>query len=441
MVDFRDVAAELASGFNQMRLRPDPGLDTRLQTIRQQRTAKRAKNKTIEYLRDLGTPDALQMADMIETGALKADQGLSTILQQQMQMRQADTKFQREKELALFEAGLDSLKGPDFDTADYKNFQALKLEDPTLTFDNFLRMKKGIQSKGVYKNRETGDIIGEVNFDPVDGTYFQHNPDTQEREIIDITAHSPVTDATFAKTIPNFAQFTKNFEQINTDMASLRRLKQYMTTVKDKNEGILLLADDFTRSAKTLLGGFLKNVMGIDKDFLELTPAEIKAAVARGQQQGLIGRFRIETVGGGVMTEQDALRIIMNLGGDVNAFQNKKIVAEQISKLYQDKVGAVNRGVGVHNNAVKQIYGESGYEPVELVEYNPEDFEISSSVLTKPKKSLPVGGDRKLSDDDLRAIITTAMQSGAAADLSNVFGPDLARYQEILSEMISQPVD
>ena len=441
MVDFRDVAAELASGFNQMRLRPDPGLDTRLQTIRQQRTAKRAKNKTIEYLRDLGTPDALQMADMIETGALKADQGLSTILQQQMQMRQADTKFQREKELALFEAGLDSLKGPDFDTADYKNFQALKLEDPTLTFDNFLRMKKGIQSKGVYKNRETGDIIGEVNFDPVDGTYFQHNPDTQEREIIDITAYSPVTDATFAKTIPNFAQFTKNFEQINTDMASLRRLKQYMTTVKDKNEGILLLADDFTRSAKTLLGGFLKNVMGIDKDFLELTPAEIKAAVARGQQQGLIGRFRIETVGGGVMTEQDALRIIMNLGGDVNAFQNKKIVAEQISKLYQDKVGAVNRGVGVHNNAVKQIYGESGYEPVELVEYNPEDFEISSSVLTKPKKSLPVGGDRKLSDDDLRAIITTAMQSGAAADLSNVFGPDLARYQEILSEMISQPVD
>ena len=441
MVDFRDVAAELASGFNQMRLRPDPGLDTRLQTIRQQRTAKRAKNKTVEYLRELGTPDALQMADMIETGALKADQGLSTILQQQMQMRQADAKFERDKELALFEAGLDSLKGPCFDTADYKNYQALKLEDPTLTFNNFLRMKKGIQSKGVYKNRETGDIIGEVNFDPVDGTYFQHDPVTQEKRIIDITAYSPVTDATFAKTIPNFAQFTKNFEQINTDLASLRRLKQYMTTVKDKNEGILLLADDFTRSAKTLLGGFLQNVMGIDKSFTELTPEEIKAAVARGQQQGLIGRFRIETVGGGVMTEQDALRIIMNLGGDVNAFQNKRVVAEQISKLYQDKVGSVNRGVAVHNNAVKQIYGESGFEPIELVEYNPEDFNVSSSVITKPKDPPPTGGDRKLSDDELRAIITTAMQSGSAADLSNVFGPDLARYQEILSEMISQPAD
>lgn len=437
MVDFRDVAAELASGFNQMRLRPDPGLDTRLQTIRQQRTAKRAKNKTIEYLRDLGTPDALQMADMIETGALKADQGLSTILQQQMQMRQADTKFEREKELALFEAGLDNLKGPDFDTADYKNYQALKLEDPTLTFNNYLRMKKGVQSKGVYKNRETGDIIGEVNFDPVDGTYFQHNPVTQEREIIDITAHSPVTDATFAKTIPNFAQFTKNFEQLNTDMASLRRLKQYMTTVKDKNEGILLLADDFTRSAKTLLGGFLKNTMKID-NFLELTPEEIKAAVARGQQQGLIGRFRIETVGGGVMTEQDALRIIMNLGGDVNAFQNKQVVAKQIGDLYKDKVGSVNRGAAVHNNAVGQIYGEQGFEPVELIEYNPEDFEISSSVLTKPKNPPPTGGDRKLSDDDLRAIITTAAEATGAADLSNVAGADLTRYIELLVEMNSQ---
>ena len=55
--DFRDVAGALsgvlASGFNQMRLRPDPGLDARLQTIEQQRTANRAKNKTVEYLRGL----------------------------------------------------------------------------------------------------------------------------------------------------------------------------------------------------------------------------------------------------------------------------------------------------------------------------------------------------------------------------------------------------
>ena len=436
MVDFRDVAAELASGFNQMRLRPDPGLDTRLQTIRQQRTAKRAKNKTIEYLRELGTPDALQMADMIETGALKADQGLSTILQQQMQMRQADAKFERDKELALFEAGLDSLKGPDFDTADYKNYQALKLENPSLTFDQYMRNKVSIQSKGVYKNRETGDIIGEVNFDPYDGKYFQYDPVTQQKNYIDITAHSPVTDATFAKTIPNFAQFTKNFDELNTDRASMRRLSEYMSTVNNTNEGLLRLADQFSATAKTLLGGFLKRAFNID-DFTTLSKTEINNRLAEGRLQGLIGRFRIETVGGGVMTEQDALRIIANLGGDVNLLQNKEIVAQQLASLYEDKANSLNRKTMLHNNAVKQVYSESGYEQIEPFEIDKSIFTPDRSVLEPPPPP-PTGGDRKLSDDELRAIITAAMQSGSAADLSNVFGPDLARYQEILSEMISQ---
>ena len=439
MVDFRDVAAELASGFNQMRLRPDPGLDTRLQTIRQQRTAKRAKNKTIEYLRELGTPDALQMADMIETGALKADQGLSTILQQQMQMRQADAKFERDKELALFEAGLDSLKGTDFDTSDYKNYQALKLENPNLTFDQYMRNKVSIQSKGVYKNRETGEIIGEVNFDPYDGKYFQYDPITQQKNYIDITAHSPVTDATFAKTIPNFAQFTKNFDELNTDRASMRRLAEYMSTVNNTNEGLLRLADQFSATAKTLLGGFLKRAFNID-DFTTLSKTEINNRLAEGRLQGLIGRFRIETVGGGVMTEQDALRIIANLGGDVNLLQNKEIVAQQLASLYEDKANSLNRKTMLHNNAVKQVYSESGYEQIEPFEIDKSIFTPDRSVL-KPKDPPPTGGDRKLSDDELRAIITTAMQSGSAADLSNVFGPDLVRYQEILSEMISQPAD
>ena len=289
------------------------------------------------------------------------------------------------------------------------------------------------------RNRETGDIIGEVNFDPYDGTYFQHNPDTQEREIIDITAHSPVTDATFAKTIPNFAQFTKNFDELNTDRASMRRLSEYMSTVNNTNEGLLRLADQFSASAKTLLGGFLKRAFDID-DFTTLSKTELSNRLAQGKMQGLIGRFRIETVGGGVMTEQDALRIIANLGGDVNLLQNKEIVAQQLASLYEDKVKSLNRKTMLHNNAVKQVYSESGYEKIEPFEIDKSIFTPDRSVL-EPKNPPPTGGDRKLSDDDLRAIITTAMQSGAAADLSNVFGPDLARYQEILSEMISQPVD
>ena len=108
MVDFRDVAGALASGFNQMRLRPDPGLDARLQTILQQRTAKRAKNKTVEYLRGLGTDMANQLAGMVESGALTGQQAYAQVLQLQSEER----SFNRQKDLEQYKAGLTTAKVP-----------------------------------------------------------------------------------------------------------------------------------------------------------------------------------------------------------------------------------------------------------------------------------------------------------------------------------------
>ena len=91
--DFRDVAGLLASGFNSMRLRPDAGLDARLQTIGQQRTANRAKNKTVEYLRGLNSDMGNQLAGMVETGALSGQQAYNQILQ----LQRDQIAFEREK--------------------------------------------------------------------------------------------------------------------------------------------------------------------------------------------------------------------------------------------------------------------------------------------------------------------------------------------------------
>ena len=91
--DFRDVAGLLASGFNSMRLRPDAGLDARLQTIGQQRTANRAKNKTVEYLRGLNTDMGNQLAGMVETGALTGQQAYNQILT----LQRDQIAFEREK--------------------------------------------------------------------------------------------------------------------------------------------------------------------------------------------------------------------------------------------------------------------------------------------------------------------------------------------------------
>ena len=315
------------------------------------------------------------------------------------------------------------------DTTDFKNFKELQKDNSNLTFEQYMRNKVPIQSKGVYKNRENGDIIGEVNFDPYDGTYFQYDPETEQKNIIDIRNFSPMTDATFAKTIPNFAQFTKNFEELNTDRASMKRLSEYMTTVNNTNEGLLRLADQFSASAKTLLGGFFKRAFDID-DYTTLSKTEINNRLATGRLQGLIGRFRIETVGGGVMTEQDALRIISNLGGDVNLLQNKEIVAQQLASLYEDKSNSLNRKVKLHNNAVRQVYSESGYEPLEEVKIDNSIFTPDRSLLETEKTTST--NVRNFSDEELQDIIDKAIAAGTQPDLSKLSGADLDKYIQLI---------
>ena len=320
---------------------------------------------------------------------------------------------------------------PVTDTADFKNFSELKKDNPGLTFTQFMKNKKPIQSKGVYKNRETGEIFGELNFDPNDGTYFQYDPQTEQRIILDIKKFSPVTDATFAKTIPNFTQFGNNLEELNTDNASMRRLSEYMTTVNSTNEGLLRLADQFNVTAKTLLGGFFKRAFDID-DYTSLSKSEISTKLSQGRLQGLIGRFRLETVGGGVMTEQDALRIISALGGDVNLLQNKEIVAQQLASIFKDKSISLNRKIKLHNNAVKQIYSESGYEKIDPVEFDESIFTPDRSLLEKEKSTS--SNARKFSNEELEDMINKALSGQLSIDSSQFSDADREKYIELLNQ-------
>ena len=78
---FKDAAGRLAVGLNSLRLRPDPNLAGMMADVRNQRTEKNARNKTVEYLRANGMS---QYADMIEAGQLPASQVLGAIMQKSM---------------------------------------------------------------------------------------------------------------------------------------------------------------------------------------------------------------------------------------------------------------------------------------------------------------------------------------------------------------------
>ena len=137
--DFRDVAGAMASAFNTLRFEPDKGLDTALQTIKQQRSARRAKNKTVEYLRSLGQPESTRLADMVETGQLTGQQAYSQIFALEQEKRAADRatanaarSFENQVKL------LEMRQGYSTDAANLANTRAIELAELT----NELAMKR-----------------------------------------------------------------------------------------------------------------------------------------------------------------------------------------------------------------------------------------------------------------------------------------------------------
>ena len=354
--DFRDrLKMGILLGSDPQRFAPMvAGIQARGKERRAETKEQRQRNKSLEYLKqraDAGDAMAGQIYGAVSTGVLPVGAGLSTYLTQ-------------------------SLKGQTVtDTADYKNYLEFKKTNPDITFEEFytnFKNKPDIQNKGVYRDK-SGNIIGEVNFDKSTGQFFQYDPNGQ-RQILDMKELTPVTDATFANTIPKYNDFVKLSEGLQDDIGSLRQLEKYMTAINNTNEGFARLADDLSASAKTLLSSYF------GPEYTNLSKEELALRVGRGLQQGLIGRFRIETVGGGVMTEQDALRIIQNLGGDVSLLQNKEVVAKQIKNLFDAKKNSFDKRKKRHDIALNQIYRDQGFEEIQPYEFDESVFNLKGSV-------------------------------------------------------------
>ena len=379
--------------------RMDPLIEAtqaRMEERRGEAKEQRQRNKSLEYLKqryDAGDALAGQIYGAVSTGVLPVGTGLSTYLTQ-------------------------SFKGQTVtDTADYKNYLEFKKTNPDITFEEFytnFKNKPDIQNKGVYRDK-SGNIIGEVNFDKSTGQFFQYDPSGQ-RQILDMKELTPVTDATFANTIPKYNDFVKLSEGLQDDIGSLRQLEKYMTEINNTNEGFARLADDLSASAKTLLSSYF------GPEYTNLSKEELALRVGRGLQQGLIGRFRIETVGGGVMTEQDALRIIQNLGGDVSLLQNKEVVAKQIKNLFDAKKSSFDRRKKRHDIALGQIYKDQGFEEIQPYEFDESVFNLKGSVSNTKAT---------MTDDQLLSGAQGKVGAALSQYLQSLSDADFKRFQEL----------
>ena len=136
----------------------------------------------------------------------------------------------------------------------------------------------------------------------------------------------------------------QNFYKLDDDITntekSFEQLENYWNSIKNSNVGLARLGDQISQWYKTIQGE------------TNLTFEELERAEASGELQSLIGANRIDTVGGGVMTEKDAWRVMEALGGDVTMLQNPAVVAEQLEKMYNLKLIGYNRNVKKYNNEV-----------------------------------------------------------------------------------------
>ena len=174
--------------------------------------------------------------------------------------------------------------------------------------------------------------------------------------------------------IASETQFGKLKKELDENELTLTKYADYAGNVGGSGVGLERLANSMTSHLKTLLSTNAKKY--------NLSEQELAQRLAQGQLEGLIGRSRLEIVGGGVMTEQDALRIIKALGGDFNLLQNPEVVKKVMKNIFDDKYKVYQGDLERYNRNVYARYGQLGYKPRNAIDI-PDIFSDSTSDQTQ----------------------------------------------------------
>jgi hypothetical protein len=218
--------------------------------------------------------------------------------------------------------------------------------DPGDIYDNagtYVDAKSGSNARAAVKVRR-GDNAGMIVFRNPDGTTEPVDPKKWKPSTVGDT--NPLLDP------PGMEKLR---ERVLADERSVRQLGRYLGGFENLEQGVGQLADRAAKSIKTI---FTKE---------PLTEEEKAVGVQQGRLQAILGSLRTAIVGPGVMTEQDAQRIVDALGGDVSALQNQEVVSSLIGEILQEKLNEYESDLDIYNTQVVKKYGEAGYKQREKV--------------------------------------------------------------------------
>jgi hypothetical protein len=134
------------------------------------------------------------------------------------------------------------------------------------------------------------------------------------------------------------------------ELIGLEKMQDYFKNVTSLDRGFKNLANRFIADIKNFIG---KPIEGKQFSTLE----------ASAQQQALLGAIRLEVLGGGVLTEIDAQRLINTLGGDMaSGRMNPDLVAARLKSLYKEK----HQRADLQSRMLKRDANYFGYDPEEF---------------------------------------------------------------------------
>lgn len=278
-----------------------------------------------------------------------------------------DISFQRDERKNTEEAVSKFIT----DYPEYEGIKKLPLDKQAEFVTDFYKKKNtqkfttaGYQNQYIVQDNKSGQRYNAV-FSPQDGITYVNTPEgrVSYQDFIKDKDVSIFTAGNTQKGSLTSSAFKKLQDDITQDEIGLDNLVKYMKDSEDLPSGYAKLANQFTEWWKTFVN---------END--KYTEEELAQRVAEGRFQGLVGLVRVETVGGGVMTEFDAQRIMQRLGGDPKSIStNPVVIKEQIQDVLKNKYRRYSRNVNTYN-----INVESGtfsdYPKIELMTFSDDDL-------------------------------------------------------------------
>jgi hypothetical protein len=193
--------------------------------------------------------------------------------------------------------------------------------------DQLNKQKKQQNQIGRYKQQGTmvktgtADFAGNAVFDSQTGTTMLQLPGGQ---IIPMPPDvEPSTKSLFGRDLPGASTMVKLNADLRDSENSLNKLSDYLVAQGGTNKGFRRMGDQLLTNLKTFF----------NTD--DLTPEQLQLAIAQGKSQAILGGMRVSTVGPGVMTEQDAARVLQAIGGNPDALQNPAVMGALIEDAFK----------------------------------------------------------------------------------------------------------